>query len=66
MPRKPPTPKAATKPEFDASPLDDEDDAPAGGGIPDDDGMVYLRRSAKPRTTKGAKRGKGKADKPAG
>ena len=63
MPRKPPQPKAATKPEFDASPLDEEDDAPAGGGIPDDDGMVYLRRSVKPKP-KGAKRGKGK-DKPA-
>ncbi len=63
MPRKPPQPKAATKPpEFDASPLDEEDDAPAGGGIPDDDGMVYLRRS-KPKP-KGAKRGKGKT-KPA-
>jgi hypothetical protein len=63
VPRKPPQPKAATKPEFDASPLDEEDDAPAGGGIPDDDGMVYLRRSVK-KPTKGAKRGKGKT-KPA-
>ena len=63
MPRKLPPPKAATKPEFDASPLDEEDDAPAGGGIPDDDGMVYLRRS-KPKP-KGGRRGKGK-DKPAG
>jgi hypothetical protein len=61
MPRKQPTPKAK-RPEFDASPLDEEDDAPAGGGIPDDDGMVYLRRSVKPKP-KGAKRGKGK-DKP--
>ena len=63
MPRKPPQPKAATKPEFDASPLDEEDDAPAGGGIPDDDGMVYLRRS-KPKP-KGKPRGKGKDSKPA-
>ena len=62
MPRKPPQPKAK-RPEFDASPLDEEDDAPAGGGIPDDDGMVYLRRSVK-KPTKGAKRGKGKT-KPA-
>jgi hypothetical protein len=61
MPRKPPQPKAK-RPEFDASPLDEEDDAPAGGGIPDDDGMVYLRRS-KPKP-KGKPRGKGK-DKPA-
>jgi hypothetical protein len=38
--------------------LDEEDDAPAGGGIPDDDGMVYLRRS-KPKP-KGKPRGKGK------
>jgi hypothetical protein len=62
VPRKPPQPKAAKPPEFDASPLDEEDDAPAGGGIPDDDGMVYLRRS-KPKP-KGKPRGKGK-DKPA-
>ena len=62
MPRKPPQPKAATKPEFDVSPLDD-DDEPFGGGIPDDDGMVYLRRS-KPKP-KGKPRGKGKTDKPA-
>ena len=31
------------KPEFDVD--YDPDDVPAGGGIPDDDGMVYLRRS---------------------
>jgi hypothetical protein len=30
-------------PEFDVD--YDPDDVPAGGGIPDDDGMVYLRRS---------------------
>jgi hypothetical protein len=32
------------KPEFDVD--YDPDDVPAGGGIPDDDGMVYLRRSS--------------------
>jgi hypothetical protein len=31
------------QPEFDVD--YDPDDVPAGGGIPDDDGMVYLRRS---------------------
>ena len=32
------------KPEFDADYDPDADSVP-GGGIPDDDGMVYLRRS---------------------
>jgi hypothetical protein len=34
----------------------DDDEEIAGGGIPDDDGMVYLRRS---HTAKGERRGKG-------
>jgi hypothetical protein len=33
------------KPEFDADYDPDADSVP-GGGIPDDDGMVYLRRSS--------------------
>ena len=60
MPRKPATPKAA-KPQFDADPLDDEDQPPF---TMDDDGNMVLRRAAKPKPTKGKPRGKGK-DKPA-
>jgi hypothetical protein len=43
------------QPEFDVD--YDPDDVPAGGGIPDDDGMVYLRRSS----GKEQSNGKGKA-----
>lgn len=60
MPRKPP--KAKT-PQFDADPLEDDEQPPF---TLDDDGAMVLRRAAaKPKPTKGAKRGKGKA-KPAG
>lgn len=63
MPRKPRTVAAAKPaPQFDDAPLDAEDDEGACP-IPDDDGEIVLRRG-KP-TTKGGKRGKGKADKPA-
>ncbi len=61
MPRKPPQPKAA-KPKLVE--LDFEDEEPSGLGILDDDGNMVLRRSAKPKPTKGKPRGK-KADKPA-
>ena len=44
------------KPEFDVD-YDVEDDIVPGGGIPDDDGMVYLRRSSGTEKTNG----KGKA-----
>lgn len=44
------------KPEFDADYDPDADSVP-GGGIPDDDGMVYLRRSSGTEKTNG----KGKA-----
>jgi hypothetical protein len=43
------------QPEFDVD--YDPDDVPAGGGIPDDDGMVYLRRNSGPENADG----KGKA-----
>ena len=56
MPRKP----KAEKPQFDADPLDDDDQPPF---TLDDDGNMVLRRSAKPKP-KGKHRGK-KADKPA-
>lgn len=62
MPRKPRTETAARAPQFDDAPLDSEDDEGACP-IPDDDGEIVLRRG-KP-TTKGGKRGTGKADKPA-
>ena len=59
MPRKP---TQAKTPQFDADPLEDEDQPPF---TLDDDGTMVLRRdAAKPKPTKGAKRGKGK-DKPA-
>lgn len=63
MPRKPRTAKAAqAAPQFDEAPLADDEEEGACP-IPDEHGEVVLRRS-KP-TTKGVKRGKGKADKPA-
>ena len=57
MPRKPPTAKT---PQFDADPIEDDDQPPF---TLDDDGNMVLRRSAKPKP-KGKPRGK-KADKPA-
>ena len=62
MPRKPPQPKAANKPNL--AELDFEDDDPTGPGILDDDGNMVLRRDEKP-PTKGTRRGKGKSDKSA-
>lgn len=59
MPRKPPMPKAA-QPQFDADPLDDEDQPPF---TMDDDGNMVLRRSASKPKPKGKPRGK-KADTP--
>ena len=56
MPRKP----KATKPQFDADPVEDDEQPPFTF---DDDGQMVLRRAAK-KPAKGAKRGKGK-DKPA-
>ena len=56
MPRKP----KATKPQFNADPVEDEEQPPFTF---DDDGTMVLRRAAK-KPAKGAKRGKGK-DKPA-
>lgn len=63
MPRKPRTAKAApAAPQFDDTPLaDDDEEGPCP--IPDEDGNIVLRRGR--TTTKGRKRGKGKADKPA-
>ena len=44
------------KPEFDVD--YDPDDVPAGGGIPDDDGMVYLRRGSGTEQANGKVKGK--------
>lgn len=65
MPRKQPKPKAepqAEQPQFTGIDLEDDDEATSP--IPDDDGWVRLQRE-EPKP-KGAKRGKGKADKPRG
>jgi hypothetical protein len=45
------------KPEFDVD-FDPADDIVPGGGIPDDDGMVYLRRSSGPENADGKVKGK--------
>ena len=52
MPRKSSKPKAA---HFDSDRIDD-DELPVGGGIPDDDGMIFLKTSH----SKDANRGKSK------
>lgn len=58
MPRKPSQPKAA-RPNL--AELDYEDDDASPPFTLDDDGNMILRRSAaKPKPTKGAKRGKSK------
>jgi hypothetical protein len=62
VPRKPSKPKAG--PQFDASPIDDGDEEPMPFVV-DDDGNMILRRSAAKKPAKGAKRGKGKGNKPA-
>jgi hypothetical protein len=59
MPRKPPKAKTPNLAE-----LDYEDDDASPPFTLDDDGNMVLRRSAKPKPTKGKPRGK-KADKPA-
>jgi hypothetical protein len=45
------------KPEFDADYDPDADSVP-GGGIPDDDGMVYLRRNSGTEQANGKVQGK--------
>ena len=59
MSRKP-KPRPPAKPVILPPELDDDEEI-TGGGVPDDDGMVYLRRSVK-----GGKRDKArKKEKPA-
>lgn len=63
MPRKP-KPKPPDKGVILPPELDDDEEI-AGGGIPDDDGYIYLRRS-RTANTKGERRGKdAKKQKPA-
>ena len=60
MPKKPKQPQQKAAPQFDADPIEDDEQPPF---TLDDDGNMVLRRdAAKP---KGAKRGKGKSTKPA-
>ena len=47
------TPKAK---QFDIDRLDDDEELPTGGGIPDDDGMIFLKTP----NSKEAQRGKKK------
>ena len=53
MPRKKPT---AAK-QFDSERVDDDDlDLPTGGGIPDDDGMIFLKTPNSKDATRGSKK----------
>ena len=53
MPRKK-TPKAA---QFDPDRVDDDDlDLPTGGGIPDEDGMIFLKTPNSKDATRGKKK----------
>lgn len=51
------------KPEFDVD-YDVEDDIVPGGGIPDDDGNVYLRRSIGKEKADGKSKAKRVEDRP--
>ena len=52
MPRKKP-PKAA---QFDIDRLDDDEELPTGGGIPDDDGMIFLKTPNSKEAQRGTKK----------
>ena len=53
MPRKK-TPKAK---QFDSERVDDDDlDLPTGGGIPDDDGMIFLKTPNSKEAQRGTKK----------
>ena len=52
MPRKK-TPKAK---QFDIDRLDDDEELPTGGGIPDDDGMFFLKTPNSKEAQRGTKK----------
>jgi len=52
MPRKKP-PKAK---QFDIERIDDDEELPTGGGIPDDDGMIFLKTSNSKDANRGSKK----------
>ena len=52
MPRKKP-PKAK---QFDIERIDDDEELPTGGGIPDDDGMIFLKTPNSKDATRGKKK----------
>ena len=52
MPRKKP-PKAQ---QFDIDRLDDDEELPTGGGIPDDDGMIFLKTPNSKEAQRGTKK----------
>ena len=57
-PKRPQRPKVILNPDV----IDDSEDDMPTLGIPDDDGWVYLKRSAKPKEGKErGKKGRGKA-----
>jgi len=47
------TPKAK---QFDIDRLDDDEELPTGGGIPDDDGMIFLKTPNSKEAQRGAKK----------
>ena len=47
------TPKAA---QFDIERIDDDEELPTGGGIPDEDGMIFLKTPNSKDATRGSKK----------
>ena len=47
------TPKAK---QFDIDRLDDDEELPTGGGIPDDDGMIFLKTPNSKEAQRGTKK----------
>jgi len=47
------TPKAK---QFDIDRLDDDEELPTGGGIPDEDGMIFLKTPNSKDATRGSKK----------
>ena len=52
MPRK----KSTQAQQFDIDRLDDDEELPTGGGIPDDDGMIFLKTPNSKDATRGTKK----------